>query len=223
MNEFIDEYCERIAPGFLGEPLNAISNLGFIVVAILLAKQYSAAKNQTTLPVQWDVAILILLTFLVGIGSGLWHLLAVSWTLSADIIPILLFINLYILSCFARVLQCSWKQTLLWFVIYHVFNTSLRHIFPTDFLNGSIFYLPTLIFLLGIAYIVWKRKLQEKVFYLIAAILFTVSLAFRTIDESVCSVIPYGTHFVWHLINAVMMYYLMQGLMFRLKLKWAGL
>ena len=33
----IDIYCERLGPGFWAEPLNATSNLAFIVSATLLA------------------------------------------------------------------------------------------------------------------------------------------------------------------------------------------
>ncbi len=32
---FIDLYCERTAPGFWNEPINAISNVGFVIAAIL--------------------------------------------------------------------------------------------------------------------------------------------------------------------------------------------
>ncbi|WP_255375355.1 hypothetical protein [Saccharomonospora sp. CUA-673] len=35
-NAYVDEYCERLEPGLLGEPLNTVSNLGFLLAAIAI-------------------------------------------------------------------------------------------------------------------------------------------------------------------------------------------
>jgi hypothetical protein len=40
---------------------------------------------------------------------------------------------------------------------------------------------------------------------LAAAGVFAVALVFRTVDAPVCSTWPSGTHFVWHLLIAVVM------------------
>ena len=37
---------------------------------------------------------------------------------------------------------------------------------------------------------------------------FILSFAFRTADASVCPTLPYGTHFLWHIFNAVTVYLL---------------
>jgi hypothetical protein len=31
---YVDGYCERVAPGLWGEPLNAVSNIAFLVAAV---------------------------------------------------------------------------------------------------------------------------------------------------------------------------------------------
>ena len=36
-----------------------------------------------------------------------------------------------------------------------------------------------------------------------------IALTFRTVDLSVCSYIPMGTHFLWHLLNALVLYRLL--------------
>src|SRR5262245_7451024 len=41
---------------------------------------------------------------------------------------------------------------------------------------------------------------------LMAAGLFVFSLAFRIVDLDVCPVWPLGTHFLWHLLNAALLY-----------------
>jgi len=37
-------------------------------------------------------------------------------------------------------------------------------------------------------------------------VIFSVSLLLRTVDPLVCPVLPVGTHFAWHLLNAVVLY-----------------
>ena len=39
----------------------------------------------------------------------------------------------------------------------------------------------------------------------IGAGLLAASLVFRSIDRAVCPAFPLGTHFLWHLLNAVML------------------
>ena len=39
----------------------------------------------------------------------------------------------------------------------------------------------------------------------VGAGILAVSLGFRTVDEAVCGAVPIGTHFLWHLLNAVLL------------------
>ena len=211
MTDYLDHYCERVAPGMWGEPLNLVSNLAFVVAGIFVSqyflRQQSKIHSQT-----WDFSLLITLLFAIGIGSGLWHLYATSWSLKADTIPILLFINIYLLSCLFRLFSLSIIAGLSIFITYHVINSGIQWILPADFLSGSIFYLPTWFFLLGITFYMWQLKLIAYRFFIFAFIIFTVSLGFRTVDLFICDSIPIGTHFVWHLLNAMTLYLLMIGL-----------
>lgn len=34
--DYIDIYCERLAPGLLAEPLNALSNISFLIAALAI-------------------------------------------------------------------------------------------------------------------------------------------------------------------------------------------
>jgi hypothetical protein len=38
---------------------------------------------------------------------------------------------------------------------------------------------------------------------------FTVSLVFRTVDQAICGAFPLGTHFVWHVLNAAVLFVLL--------------
>ena len=40
---------------------------------------------------------------------------------------------------------------------------------------------------------------------LLGAALFALSLTFRTLDRPLCDAFPLGTHFVWHLLNGLLL------------------
>src|SRR3546814_346293 len=100
MNRAIDIYCERLGPGLWAEPLNALTNLAFIVAGIVLV----AALRRAEPGVRRDPAMLglVLLLFVIGIGSGLFHSFAVAWAALADVIPVALFILLYMYLALRR-------------------------------------------------------------------------------------------------------------------------
>lgn len=208
---FLDHYCERVAPGLWNEPFNLLSNLAFIVAAIFVWHAVTQQRDHITAPI-WDLGLLTGLLFAIGIGSGLWHLLANRWSLLADTIPIMLFISIYLLSCLFRLFTLKTIAIVSIFTFYHVVNFAIQSALPADFLNGSIFYLPTWIFLLGITTLAWKQESVAYRYYIFACMVFTVSLIFRTVDQSVCSTLPMGTHFIWHLLIATTLYLLMRGL-----------
>ena len=217
MYEYLDKYCERIHPQWWSEPLNIASNLAFIVVAVLLLRLYLTNhklnrehKNQACC---WDIKILILLIFIIGIGSALWHITALYWALLTDQIPILLFINLFLLSCLYRVFQVTPLKILAIFLLYQAVNTGLQLTLPAQFLNGSIFYLPTLIFLMLITVASYTSRPDHAKTFLISTILFFIALVFRTLDLEICADLTIGSHFIWHILIAMTIFYLMHLLL----------
>ena len=40
--------------------------------------------------------------------------------------------------------------------------------------------------------------------------LLTLSLTFRTLDQASCAVLPIGTHFMWHILNATMLAWMIE-------------
>ena len=98
----IDAYCERIEPGLLGEPLNALSNLSFFAAALWAARAARSARAD------WPIWLLIFIVGLIGLGSVAFHVFAVRWSLLADVIPISLFIYGYLAFALRRLLAMSW-------------------------------------------------------------------------------------------------------------------
>ncbi len=141
MSGFIDTYCERTAPGFWSEPLNALTNLAFIVAALMALRLW---RRQPDLGWRnaWDLLLLVALLFAIGVGSAAWHTFATPWAMAADTLPILLFINVYLLSFLVRLAGLRWLGTFAFFALFHLLNRAVTIAFTRDFLNGSIFYAP---------------------------------------------------------------------------------
>ncbi len=72
---------------FWSEPINAVTNAAFLIVAIWVWRRPG-------LPVMGRVLTVILA--LIGIGSFLFHAFAQTWAVLADVLPILMFILTYI-------------------------------------------------------------------------------------------------------------------------------
>ena len=209
----IDKYCERISPDLWAEPFNIVSNLAYVIAGIFLVKLYRSTLSQHGWK-YWDILVLIALIMCIGLGSSVWHIYATGWALYADAIPILLFINVYIISCLYRVVNSSILVIGALFLFYHLLNYSLQNYFDKDFLNGSIFYLPTGLFLLGISLFLLNKASIVGQKMLLASFIFIIALFFRTIDLDVCHTFSFGTHFIWHIISGYMMYLLVKILIF---------
>jgi hypothetical protein len=66
----IDAYCERLGPGLWAEPLNAVTNLAFIVAAVICLHGVSGIPRPPL-----GLALVIILAA-IGVGSGLFHTFA---------------------------------------------------------------------------------------------------------------------------------------------------
>lgn len=213
----IDLYCERTAPGFWNEPVNALSNLSFLIAAFLAWQIASRRAPRNAMEL-----IVILLAGAIGIGSFLFHTFANSWTELADVIPIWSFIAAYVALVIYRSTNHNLLKTLristitlaiiatvFWFTSQDVTTDTVAG--PARF-NGSLQYLPVLIALAGFAILTMLRKHPARHYVMGAALIFLVSLLFRTIDMSTCAATGLGTHFMWHILNGVMVGLLLQAL-----------
>jgi len=209
-------YCERLSPAFWAEPVNALTNIAFLIAAALLLLRLIRARPPLRKVI--DIVALIALLCCIAIGSFLWHTLATPSTEWMDVVPILIYISLYLLSYLARIARCKLLTVLLLFLLYHALNIGLQLRFPPQTLNGSMFYLPTLatLILMGI----YSKRLHHPAAnrLLLAGALLAISLVFRTLDFALCPVWPIGTHFIWHLLNAYVLYLLTLSLLIPEKL-----
>jgi len=213
MNHHLDHYCERIDIGLWGEPFNVISNIGFFIIFFLLFKKYDHNVNVHDSKIRnkkvtyFDIRLLIILLLFIGLGSTFWHVQATPLSLWADRIPILLFINIYIISCLFRILRCKLQNIIIVFTLFHVIGAVLMLTFPLESLNRSLFYLPPWFFLAAITSIVYVKNGNAKNDLLITLTLFSVAIIFRSIDIFACDSMPMGTHFLWHILISLTLYF----------------
>jgi len=206
--DYIDLYCERVGPGLWDEPLNAVTNLAFIAAGLLLA----VALRHADPAVRRDPPILALvaLLFVVGLGSGLFHTFAVFWAMLADVIPVAVFILLYMYLALKRLIGLPPWACALGLAIVLV----LVAVLPTVFGFGVPTYIVALFAMLGVGgFLHYGRRHGAGAPILVTAGLFAFSLALRTADLPLCAVLPSGTHFLWHLMNAVVLYSLARTMM----------
>jgi hypothetical protein len=83
---------------------------------------------------------------------------------------------------------------------------------PGVTLNGSIGYIPAALAMLAVGGLCLLLNAREPGRALLtAAVLFTLSLLFRSMDSAICPSWPTGTHFLWHGLNALVLGILMRA------------
>lgn len=191
----VDGYCERLGPGLMAEPANALTNLAFIAVALWLWPKSRGVER-----------LLCLLLLAIGIGSGLFHTYATRWAGLADTLPILLYILVYIYAANLRVVRLPVWGALAGVVLALPVMIVLGRVFAAiPGFSVSAFYWPVPVLIAG--YALWARGRAPQVArgWAIGAGVLALSLVARSVDEALCPVWPVGTHFAWHLLNAAML------------------
>jgi hypothetical protein len=223
-NDQIFIYCERGQyPAFWAEPLNALTNGAFILAAVAatveIARQTKGRRGLAEFA-------LIGLVYVIGAGSFLFHTTAARWAQIADWGPIAIFMVAYLAYALRRflglncVLIALCLALFIWFMQIAGTLPCPPGLLPVTeragarCLNGSLAYAPALIalFLVALCSAVLRHPAWRLLF--VAAIVFTVSATLRTLDLELCEVARFpsrviGTHFLWHLLNALTLYLLL--------------
>jgi hypothetical protein len=212
----IDIYCERTSPAYWAEPINALTNLSFVLAALWSAQ--TALARDVRAPVVW---VLIGLAGLIGVGSYLFHTHATAWSALADVVPIWTFVAVFVLAAM-RFIGGMEPRRIALVALGVVAVAGAAALFAggegrtgaraPDPLNGSGQYAPALVALMVFAVLAWRRRHPAAPWIAAATGVFLVSLAFRTLDRDICAAFPPGTHFLWHLLNGAVIAILLQML-----------
>jgi hypothetical protein len=229
IGEHIFLYCERgIDPGLWAEPLNVISNAGYFLAALIFWQLVLWRPREER---SADHYLLVALGFLIGFGSLAFHLYADKGTEIADVVPIALFMLVYLGFALNRFLFVPPGWTVLLVIGFAALagvatqvqcweggiglaGTDVAGAKPC--LNGSVGYLPALgaLIIVGLALI--ERHHRAAPYIVWAAAIFAVSIIFRSVDMAFCDQVvidgrEVGTHFIWHLLNAVVLFLLLRA------------
>lgn len=195
----IDIYCERTGPGLWAEPVNALTNLAFFVAAWAL---WRLARREGALDA--GAGLLILILAAIGAGSFAFHTLATRAAMLADVLPILVFQLAWLWLYARRIVGWDRLVSVMMLAGYLALSMLMAGLPPV--LNGSLGYLPALLILLAIG--AWHARAARPGRHdlLAAGGVLAISLTFRTVDQAVCPGFSLGTHFLWHLLNGLVLY-----------------
>lgn len=198
----LDIYCERTDAGLWAEPINALTNLLIICAGFFgLAQVRSRRTGVYAKALSWWVVV-------IGLGSLLFHTTAIELTKWADIIPIATFTLAMAIFCLRRFSGLDWSRTVAYLVSYLAIVSIVTWLIPSwlsEATNGTTAYLPALA---GFAFfgIVALIHGSPAGWYCIAcAIILSAGFVFRAVDQGVCEAFPLGTHFIWHVLIALML------------------
>jgi hypothetical protein len=217
-------YCERgTSPAFWAEPLNAATNLGFILGGLaalwLLMRRPPAERGLCRY-------LLILNLFVIGIGSFLFHSLATRWASLLDVIPIGVFMLAYLAYALRVFIRLPMLATLLLLAGFaytiklamsadcQALQLALPFLQGSNCLNGSIGYLPALAAMLLIGGWLALYRHPAAPYIVSAGLIFVASVSLRSGDRAWCDAVtmmgkPVGTHFLWHLLNSLVLFLLL--------------
>lgn len=208
-------YCERTEPGWFAEPLNTVTGLAYFIAAWQAWKQLERARWRE----QWDLHLLALLIALVGLSSVLWHASGMLWLFWLDVAAAVFFAVGYWSAFLFRVpgfgvagLSLTWGLTGAGLALFYLFV-------PGATAGTTLGYLPMLVILaaaLTLAVRVDRRLARDLV---LATAVFGLALVLRALDPVLCDWAVVGTHWLWHLLTAGLLFVLVDGLLRHVRLR----
>lgn len=229
LGEHVFLYCERgTSTALLAEPLNAATNGAFLLAALVALQLLLWRPREDR---SADHYLLIGLVFLIGLGSLAFHLFATTETALADVIPISLFMLVYLGFVLNRFLRVPPAWTVLLVIGFAGLIALTGQVKCGEglialpgatvpggkpCLNGSLFYMPALGALIVLGLLLKERGHRAAPYLLWAAAVFAVSVTFRSLDMALCNDTVFdgrkiGTHFLWHLLNALTLFLLLRA------------
>jgi hypothetical protein len=184
--------------------LNALTNLAFLLAGLVM---WHRARG---LPMPRILAAGLML---IGVGSGLFHTLATRWAALADVLPIMAFILTYVLAANRLVLGWRWRWAALGALAVLPFAAVAGAGFAA--LPGfrlSAAYWPVALLIAAYAVALRRRAAGVARGFGLGAALLALSLTLRSLDGPLCALIPVGTHFLWHLLNAILLAWMIEVL-----------
>lgn len=195
----LDGYCERVDPSYWAEPVNALTNAAFLIAAAVM---WWRCRGQDA-PL---ARVLVGLLAAIGIGSYLFHTHATVWAVIIDVIPIILFALTYLYVANRFFLGLSVWVAVAGALLFLPFSAVTVPLFErVPGLQVSAAYWPLPVAFAAYALVLRRRLPGVARGLAIACGILVASLTFRSLDMALCATIPLGTHFLWHILNGVLL------------------
>ncbi|MBB3997706.1 ceramidase domain-containing protein [Aureimonas pseudogalii] len=207
----IDAYCERTSAAVWAEPVNAFSNLAFLLAALWAWRRWRKLEPGER-GGDRVVPALIGLVAVIGVGSTLFHTLANGWSMLADVVPITLFIAAYFALALRRLVGLRRWASAGGTIAFLVAAQGVEPL-AAPLVGSSAAYVPALAALFGIGGWLGHRGHPAARLVLAAGGVFALSLTARTLDGPLCAALPLGLHFLWHGLNALVLALLLAAAM----------
>lgn len=194
----VDGYCERLDPGFWAEPVNFLTNAAFLVAALVMWRRCRGMPAGQVL-----AAIL----FVIGVASGLFHSLGQAWAGAADSLSILVFVIVYLWLANRdfvgfRPLGAT-LATVAGLAVLIGAAILVGRVLPAAGANAAYGMVAALILGYGLGLL--RRAPRTGGRLIGGALILALSITSRAMDMPLCERFPVGTHFLWHLLNATML------------------
>ena len=197
--QYIDGYCERVDPGFWAEPVNALTNAAFLIAAYVMWRRVRGQGTPLAM-------LLVLILAAIGVGSFLFHTFATVWASVADVTPIGLFILTYLYIANREFAGWPVWVSLLGVVGFLPYAAGLTAILSDiPFFQISNFYWTVPILIYVYAFFLRKSAPETARGMVIGATILVASITIRSLDIPVCDGFPLGVHFLWHVLNGIML------------------
>jgi hypothetical protein len=181
------EYCELSRFGAITQPINVAGNLGFLILFFI--SWYKIGMHGLTMS-----------ALLIFIGSSLWHATLHPLGLVLDIVPILLWVIVYLWVISDKFIQKSWRILLI--VIFLISALIITKVTPDIIPMRSGIFVGGSIALLTASFFAYRFNRHYAFLLIQSCFLLTLAIIARLADLSFCDIIPIGTHWLWHLLSA---------------------
>lgn len=200
----IDGYCERLGPEYWAEPINAVTNAAFVAVALIM---WSRTRGLVV------ARLLVVILASIGVGSYLFHTHAQVWAGLADVVPILIYILVYVYAVNRQVWGLRLWPALGLTAVFFPYAAATVPLFQmVPGLGSSAGYAPVPLLIYLYAFALRHRAPETARGLAIGATILVASITFRALDEPMCGDWPMGTHFIWHILNGIMLGWMIEVL-----------
>jgi hypothetical protein len=184
--------------------LDVWSNIAYVAASLFCLNYILKSRQQHTLTIFFSIMILC-----IACGSSLFHAYGTPWAQLSDVIPCWTFMMTYIATALHYMLGISKIRTLLYMAI---FTTSLAFTGTFHLEAPSVPWIPAGVMLWVLSVGLYNRQRQSYYSIGLGALCFTIGLSLKSINPWITEYASMGTHWLWHMVTALMLVYLTTGM-----------